>query len=380
MKEIRSRAGSRYLEWAKLCSSARYNLATSGMASLPLAELGATISQLEINGPGGYGYEPLIGAISNRYQVPQESVVSAIGTSMANYLALAAVTEPGDEVLIEHPAYEPLVSTALYLGLTIAYFKRSPEQGFAIDLADLARGITPRTRVIAITNLHNPSGALCPVQTLREIAAVARKSEAYVLVDEVYHELLFETRPQSAFHVDRERFLITNSLTKAFGLSGLRCGWVLARPDLAQRMWRIDDLHGATFVHPGELLSVIAFQKLPQISARMSDVLRANRKLLQQFIETRDDVDCYWPEYGTIVFPRLRQGNADQLADFLREHYDLSVVPGSFFGAPEHFRIGAGAPTAMLAPALDQLAKGLDAFATTKATASANLDPSATGR
>jgi aspartate/methionine/tyrosine aminotransferase len=381
MNESRATAGSRYLEWAKLCSTARYNLATSGMVSLPLAELEVTASQIEINGPGGYGYEPLLRAIAERYQVPQASVVSAIGTSMANYLALAAITEPGDEVLIEQPAYEPLVSTAQYLGLTVAHFQRRPEQDFAIDLVDLERQITSRTRVIAITDLHNPSGALCPITTLREIAVLARKSDAYVLVDEVYREMLFETGPQSAFSVDPERFLITNSLTKAYGLSGLRCGWVLAQPDLAQRMWRINDLHGATFVHPGELLSVIAFEKLPRISARMSDLLQINRKLLRQFIDARDDLDCYWPEFGTVAFPRLLRGNADRLADFLREHYETSVVAGSFFGAPEYFRIGVGAPTEMVGPALDQLAKGLDAFAktTTVATARANLDRSAAG-
>jgi aspartate/methionine/tyrosine aminotransferase len=367
MNDGRSRAGSRYMEWAKLCSGARYNLATSGMASLPLAELEITAAQIEINGPGGYGYEPLLRAIAERYHVPQESVVSAIGTSMANYLALAAVTEPGDEVLVEHPAYEPLVSTARYLGLTVAHFQRRPEQNFAIDLLDLERQITSRTRVIAITDLHNPSGALCRADTLREVAVLVGKSNAYLLVDEVYREMLFEPRPQSAFNIDPDRFLITNSLTKAYGLSGLRCGWVLAPPDLARRMWRINDLHGATFVHPGELLSVIAFEKLPRISGRMSSLLQNNRKLLRQFLDARDDLDCYWPEYGTVVFPRLLSGNADQLADFLRDDYETSVVPGSFFGAPEYFRIGVGAPTEMVGPALDRLAKGLDAF--TKATA-----------
>jgi aspartate/methionine/tyrosine aminotransferase len=375
MNESRSQAGSPYMEWAKLCSSARYNLANSGMASLPLTELGQ-ISQLEINGPGGYGYEPLLRAIAARYEVPQESVVTAIGTSMANYLALAALTEPGDEVLIEQPAYEPLVTTARYLGLTVSYFQRSPDQGFGIDLDDLARQMTPRTRVIAITNLHNPSGAFCPTSALREIAAVACKANVFVLVDEVYQEMLFETQPQSAFHVDPERFVITNSLTKAYGLSGLRCGWVLASPDVAQRVRRINDLHGVNSVHPGELLSVTALEKLPQISARMSGLLQINRRVLHEFLDTRADVDVYWPEYGTIVFPRLRHGNSDQLCKFLREHFDLSVVPGRFFGAPEHFRVGVGGATEMVAAGLQQLAKGLDAFAK---TARANLDHAAAG-
>jgi aspartate/methionine/tyrosine aminotransferase len=371
MTNNRSGGRSPYMEWAKLCSTARYNLATSGMASLPLAELAVTIEQLEINGPGGYGYEPLVRAIADRYRVPQESIVSAVGTSMANYLALAATTEPGDEVLIEQPAYEPLVSTARYLGLTVAHFQRRPEQDFAIDLADLERQITPRTRIIVITNLHNPTGAFCPEKTVQEIATLARKSGAYVLVDEVYLEMLFETAPQTAFHIDPERFLITNSLTKAYGLSGLRCGWVVAPPEVTRRMWHINDLHGVNSVHPGELLSVIAFEKLSEISTRMKSLLEGNRELLRQFLNSRDDLDCYWPKHGTIAFPRLRSGNAEQLCELLRLRFDTSVVPGSFFGCPEHFRIGVGASTEMVQEALQQLGKGLDQFATATLTSPA---------
>ena len=104
-----------------------------------------------------------------------------------------------------------------------------------------------------------------------------------MLVDEVYREMLYESAPASAFHIDPERFIVTNSLTKAYGLSGLRCGWVLAPPDLARRMFRINDLHGATFAHPAELLSVIAFEKLPQIAAQMKSMLDANRAALARF-------------------------------------------------------------------------------------------------
>ena len=242
------------MEWAKLYSTAKFNLATSGMAGFPLSELGVTIDQLEINGPSIYSYEPLLQAIALRYRVPQDCVVSAVGTSLANYLALAATTEPGDEILVEQPTYELILSAAKYLGLEIKRFQRPAENNFAIDVEDIERNITPHTRLIVICNLHNPSGALVPDATLREVGEIARKVGAYVVVDEVYREMLFEASPASAFHIDPERFIVTNSLTKAYGLSGLRCGWVLAPPELARRMFRINDLHGATFAHPAELL------------------------------------------------------------------------------------------------------------------------------
>lgn len=364
MTSYRRNAGSSYIEWAKLRSAATHNLATSGMASLPLAELGVTIDQLEINGSSNsYGYPPLLEAIALRYRVPRECVVSAIGTSLANYLALAAATEPGDEILIEQPAYDPLLGVARYLGLEIKRFQRPPEQNFDIDVSALERKLTPRTRVIALCNLHNPSGALVPASTLREISALAtKKSGAYILVDEVYREMLFEPQPQTAFHIDPERFLTTNSLTKAYGLSGLRCGWILAPKELSARMWRIHDIHSGTYSYPAELLSTVAFAQLRAVSARAKSILDNNRRLLREFLASRNDLEYFWPEYGTIVFPRLKSGNVDALCAMLQYESDTSVVPGRFFECPDRFRIGVGTETDATRESLRQLARGLDRF------------------
>src|SRR5712671_2387224 len=362
MTPSRSTAHSPYMEWAKLHSTAKFNLATSGVASFPLAELGVTIDQLEINGPSLDGYEPLLQAIARRYRVPQECVVSAVGTSLANYLALAATTEPGDEILVEQPTYELILSTAKYLGLKIKRFPRRAENNFAIDPADVESTLTPHTRLIVICNMHNPTGVLVPDDTLREIGKIAAKVGARVVVDEVYREMLFESSPASAFHIDPERFIVTNSLTKAYGLSGLRCGWVLASPELSRRMFRINDLHGATFAHPAELLSVIALEKLPQISAQMKSMLEINRKLLNDFLLKRDDLDYLWPEYGTIVFPRLKNGDVDSLCQILRTDFETSVAPGNFFESPSRFRVGVGIPTESVQAALPQLERGLNSY------------------
>ena len=365
MKYSRSTAHSPYMEWAKLRSAAKHNLATSGVANFPLAELGVSIEQLEINGPSIYGYEPLLQAIARRYRLPQECVVSAVGTSLANYLALAATTEPGDEILVEQPTYELILSTAKYLGLEIKRFQRRAENNFAIDPADVERNLTSRTRVVVVCNLHNPTGAMVSDVVLRQIGELAGKVGAYVLVDEVYREMLFEQGPaSSAFHIDPERFIVTNSLTKAYGLSGLRCGWVLAAPELARRMFRINDLHGATFAHPAELLSVVALEKLPQIAGRMKQMLEENRALLRLFLDARDDLDYFWPEYGTVAFPRLKSGNAETFCNLLRHDFETAVVPGNFFEAPERFRIGVGTPTESVREALRQLGRGLDRYRT----------------
>ncbi len=139
----------------------------------------------------------------------------------------------------------------------------------------------------------------------RDRQAGARNG-ARVLVDEVYREMLWESAPRSAFHLDPEIFLSTNSLTKAYGLSGVRCGWILAAPELAERIWHINDLHGATPAYPAELISVAAFAELAQIADEQRMLLDGNRALLKSFLDSRSELECFWPAQGTVVFPRLK--------------------------------------------------------------------------
>ena len=141
---------SDYMQWAKLHSKARFNLATSGVAAYPLNELPCTIDQLEINGESAYGYAPLQNAIAKKAGVDPDNVVAAAGTSMANHLAMAACIEPGDEVLIEHPAYELLVSTAQYLQATVKRFPRFAANHFALDPAEIRCGVEDRADLVGI--------------------------------------------------------------------------------------------------------------------------------------------------------------------------------------------------------------------------------------
>src|SRR6202011_1886832 len=249
---------SNYMHWAKLQSKAPFNLATSGVAAYPLSELPVTIGQLEINGDHTYGYAPLQTAIAKKANVDPDCVVAAAGTSMANHLAMAALIEPGDEVLIEHPTYELLVSTARYLQASVKRFSRFESDGYAINPSEIREAITPNTKLIVLTNLHNPSSVLAPESALREVGDLARSVGAHVLVDEVYLDAVYENTPGSSYHLGRE-FIATNSLTKVYGLSGLRCGWILAEPDLARAMWRLNDLFASIPAHRAELLSVVAF-------------------------------------------------------------------------------------------------------------------------
>jgi aspartate/methionine/tyrosine aminotransferase len=342
------------MPWAKRRAHAKYNLATSGVAHWKLRDLPISIEDLEISGPSYYGFEPLQNALSKHCGVPPDRIVAATGTSMANYLAMAAVLKPGDEVLIEHPTYELIVDVALQIGATVKRFKRSlPE--FSVDVKAIKDALTPATKLIVLSNLQNPTSALTGEAAMQEIGSLGVR----VMVDEVYLDAAFEQAPRSAGLLG-DQFIVTSSLTKVYGLSGLRCGWILAEPELVERMWRLNDKFGNIPAHMAESASVIALGELPRIAKNVRARLDRNRAALWKFLDSRQDLEVFRPPFGTIVFPRLKRGSVEQMCDLLRNKYETTVVPGKFFAMPDHFRIGIGGDPEPLEEGLRRLGLALD--------------------
>ena len=356
------------MEWSKTCSTARFNLATSGLTSASIQEFPLYQPEMEITGREGYGYQPLQERLARHTGAPIDCIVAATGASMANYLAMSVALDPGDEVLIERPAYGLFADIASYLQVTIKFFDRRFSESFVANPADIAKHLSPQTRLIVLSNLHNPSGALIDRNTLREIGELAQRSRIHVLVDEVYLEMLFDLAAPSAFAIgsslagDDNPFIATNSLTKTYGLSGLRCGWVLASPELARQMWRLNDLFGVNAAHVVEQMSVRAFDQLDILRERARKLLSANRYILDQFLDSQGQLNCFRPLGGTIVFPRLNHDDPKAFLKLLRDKYETTVVPGMFFEMPQHFRIGIGGDTGELRAGLERLNAAIDEF------------------
>jgi len=361
MNDLRSEAVSRYLAWAKLHSNARFNLAASGVLDYPLMELPVHIEDLEIGGTGPYGYQPLMERLAAKAGVPKECVVYTLGTSMANFVALTALVHRGDEVLIERPAYDPLLTILEHIGAKVTRFERLAERGFRLGLREVERKLTPETRLVILCNLHNPSGAFTDETAMRQLGAIAGKVGARILVDEVYLETLFEQSWRSAFHLGAN-FVVTSSLTKAYGLSGIRCGWILAEPELVQRMWQVVDFTYGSPVHPAEILAVIALDNLDRVRDRARALLETNRMLVNEFLTRQPDLECEPSRFGTTVFPRLRVGRTSEFVGILREQFETSVVPGEFFEQPQHFRIGFCRATETVRGGLERLSTALETF------------------
>ncbi|HEX9954914.1 MAG TPA: aminotransferase class I/II-fold pyridoxal phosphate-dependent enzyme, partial [Allosphingosinicella sp.] len=164
---------------------------------------------------------------------------------------------------------------------------------------------------------------------------------------------------RSAFQLG-SRFVATSSLTKVYGLSGIRCGWILAEPELAEEMWRLNELFGVAQAHAAERLGCIAFDNLDAMAAGTPALLERNRALARSFFEERDDVQLTVPDQGITLFPRLVRGSVEALHRLLLDRFDTSIVPGKWFEMPDHFRIGLGAPTDVLEEGLARLGTALD--------------------
>jgi len=347
---------SDYMYWAKTRTPVRYNLGSSEVPHFRMDRWDIETADLELDGMSYYRYPPLREAIAAKCGVTPDRVVMADGTSMANMLAMAALIGPGDKVAVENPAYEPMAAAAAHLGAQVVRFVRAGP-AFDLDPDAIPRGC----KLIVLTNLHNPTGNLADAATLAAVHALAERDGGHVLIDEVYLDAALPG--QSTAALLGERFICTSSLTKCYGLSGLRCGWVLAEPALAEKMWRLNELFAVAQAHQAERLSCIALARLDEIAAENLPLLARNRAIANAFFAGRSEIEMAPMTGGITAFPRLLRGDVDALDAKLRSEYDTAVVPGRFFGLADHFRIGVGSPTPIVEAGLERLGAALDRLA-----------------
>lgn len=361
-----------YMRWAKEHAAARYNLANSGLLACGPGELEFGLEDVLINAAVPDGYPPLLAAIGARYGVEAERVVPAAGTSGANFLAFAALVEPGDEVLVEQPTYEPILAALQALGARIRRFERRAEDGWRHDPDSLRAALTGgRVRLVVLTNPHNPTGVLLDRAETAEIARLTEKAGALLLVDEVYRDIWFEDAPPSHVHLG-PHVLATSSLTKSYGLSGLRCGWVLCGTrELADRLRLARDFMEAGGSVPSDGLALAAFRQLDRLEGRARSFVEPNLELIGTFLAGHAEwLECVLPARTLMAFPRLRrEDDAQPLHDWLRTR-ETSIVPGRFFDHPAHFRLGFAVRTEDVAAGLGHLADYIANFSKNLRTSS----------
>jgi aspartate/methionine/tyrosine aminotransferase len=352
-------ARTRYIDWAlRFYGKVPFDLASSGAPVASLAELGVPLGP--VDDPSGY--PALRDAVARYNQVDPEEALPALGTSGALFLAYAAVASPGDEILVERPGYEPLTRAAEGLGLTVRTFERREEDGFRVVPERVAAAVTPRTRAIVVTNLHNPSGARIPDATLRELALVAEARGAHLVVDEVYAP--FDDLPEDGVFRGSARNLAPNvvavgSLTKCYGLGALRAGWLLGPPDVIERA------EAATISTAGHLplahahAGVAGFSAVPALARRTKALLANKRALAADWAESLPNARWSAPSeglFGLVTLPG--RGDLTPAIEALATGSSgVLVGAGSFFGVPDGFRLSwASLPPDRFAEGLARLA------------------------
>lgn len=353
---------TRYLRWAmRFYGQVPHDLASSGIPRIGHRDLPPLPALDDAAGPAR-----LKEAIAKFNDVPASEVVATLGASHALWVAYATLLSPGDELLVEDPSYEPLWRAAEASGVGTSRFERRAEDGFAIDPEHVAASMTDRTKVVAVTNLHNPTGVRTTDEVLRELARTVGARGAHLLVDEVYAPFdglvgASGVWGKTARHLG-DNVIVASSLTKCFGAGDQRVGWVLAPRAVIARAE--DALVGSLGHLPVEHanMGVHVFRHLPALAERARASLEGKREIVARWVLARADLHWSRPTSGLFGFA-WRPGAGDLTARIERGASDLGVLvgAGAFFGMPEGFRLAWSLPREDLATALEKLEELLSA-------------------
>lgn len=351
---------SDYLEWTKRRrDTIRFSLSRSGVPRLDLHELEPSLEYLLTVDPNEDGWPPLLEMIAARAEVSPAHVSLASACTGANHVVFGLLLDAGDHVAMETPVYEPLLKLANYFGASVDCFERRESNGWRVDPDDVKRAFTRRTKLVVLSNLHNPTGAFDNDDTIRRIAADAERIGAHVLVDEVYLDFLHGEGARSAARL-APNILITNSVTKTFGLDSLRLGWVLADPALAESARRLNDLYTNNFPHPSERIALLALGQAERILGRNNAMLAQHIALADEFVGAHAQLSWVRPRAGTCGMVRVDGIDVDDLSERLVRDHATGIVPGRFFNAASHFRLAWGADTETVRTGLEHLSTALE--------------------
>jgi aspartate/methionine/tyrosine aminotransferase len=350
----------------------RFNLSESGVHPLSVTEL-LTLAQVEADALDirlGYGQsngsDELRNLIAHLYpDATDASVLVTSGGAEANFTACWELMEPDTLVAVMLPNYMQVPGLLESFGGRVHPFHLVEENGWQPDLSELEKGLKSGARFILITNPNNPTGAVLNDVSMSGIVELADRHGAWILADEVYRGAELDGPETQSFWGRYDRVLVTNSLSKAYGLPGLRIGWVLGPPETMEALWGRKDY---TTIAPASLSDTLACLALepairPKILARTRGILTENFSLLSEWMDGQEGRFSYRPpDAGAICYMRYRPSiNSTEFAQTLRTEMDLLVVPGDHFGMDHYLRLGFGPPATELEEALERLTTAFDA-------------------
>jgi len=347
-----------------------YNLSESGVHPMRVEELiedpieRAGVLGQELVYPQSNGTQELRERVATMYPgATADHIEVTNGGSEANFVTMWHLVEQGDEVVSMVPNYGQTLGLAEGFGGVLKPWPlRLSADGrrWHVDLDDLRTLVTNKTRVIILCNPNNPTGARIPAADLDGICQIAGRVGAWVLSDEIYRGAELDGVEAPSVWGRYERVIVTSGLSKAYGLPGLRIGWIASTPELVATTW---SYHDYTTIGPGTLsdrFARIALQPAmrAKILARTRRILHANLPVITDWLDAHKDRFSYaLPEAGAIVYVRYHDAiNSTELVDRLRIEKSVLIVPGDHFGMDGYLRIGFGSETRYLRDGLDRLA------------------------
>ena len=348
---------------------AKFDIGSSGVENFSLGELRERlhISQRELDGvvfcdSPTLGDSKLREAIAKRWATGRvERVMTAHGSSEAIYLILNSLLHKDDEVVVLDPIYYAFAAFVEGIGCRVVRWPIRFEEGFTPDVDDLNRLVSPRTKMIIVNFPHNPTGATATVQQQNAMIRIASKAGCYLLWDSAFGALTYEqpSLPEIGDYYDRA--ISIGTLSKAYGLPGLRVGWGIAPPEVLQKCTHLRD-YTTLYLSPLiELIATRAIQNAERLVSMRLEQARANREILTQWVNEHEDV-VRWvrPAGGVSCFLRL-SGVRDvpEMCRSLAREAGVLLVPGNCVGFPQFVRLGFGGPTRDLESALTLFSKHL---------------------
>jgi capreomycidine synthase len=349
------------------------DIGSSGVQSFPMGELrellGVTheeIDRIVFDDSQTLGGEGLRRAVAARWFGGETGRVMAThGSSEAIFLVMNALLEAGDEVVYLDPSYPQLFSIAESIGCEMRAWRLPFERGFEPDVEEAKRLINGRTRMVVVNFPHNPTGATLTAESQRELVAACARVGAYLVWDGAFAELVYDAPPLPDPVLSYERAVSLGTLSKAYGLPGLRVGWCAAASDVLERMVHLRDyvtLHLSPLI---ELVAERAVEHADRLLARRLPQARRNLDLSAAWAaENAADVEWARPRGGVSSFPRFPSvGDVTAFCHRAGREARLLIVPGDCFGHPRHARLGFGGATADLEKGLTRLSGLLRATA-----------------
>ncbi len=346
-----------------------YNLSESGVHPLTLKELLSVEEIQDLTGVElGYtqtnGTPPLRQQIARLYPgLDPEDIMVTAGSSEANFLLMWSLIEPGDKVVFELPNYLQMWGLTRAFGARVEPLWLKEELGWQPDPAEIDRVITPGTKLVILTNPNNPTGSILKPGIRQQIIERVKEVGAWLIADEVYRGAERNGEETPSFYGQIEKVAVVGGLSKAYGLPGLRLGWLAGPAELVQKVWTY---HDYTTISVSALTDHLATRALEptrrlQLLNRTRNIIKTNLPILEKWLQSFDGLFNYQPpQAGAILFTAYKSKiNSTQLVEKLLKEKNVLLVPGDHFELDHHLRLGYGSPPDYLQTALDRITEFL---------------------